>query len=150
MVTFADARLALHEGRLDDAVTAVAAVPAGGGAWERTRHWYFDAYPWAVAAEVAVVAGGPDAADRLAAAEPPARQNRWAAACLARAEGRHRRDPDRLRESVALWERIGARYERACTLLLLDDRAEEGAAELAALGVTPRSGATPSSSRRTR
>jgi hypothetical protein len=31
---------------------------------------------------------------------------------------------------------IGARFERACTLLLLSDRVEEGSAELAALRCT--------------
>jgi hypothetical protein len=40
-----------------------------------------------------------------------------------------------LRAAVAAWERIEARFERACTLLLLPDRAAEGRAELAALGV---------------
>jgi hypothetical protein len=38
---------------------------------------------------------------------------------------------------VAGWERIDARFERACTLLLLDERADEGRAELRALGCRP-------------
>jgi predicted ATPase/DNA-binding CsgD family transcriptional regulator len=137
MVTFADARLAVHEGRLADALTAVAAIPAEKDAWSTVRHWYFDAYPWAMAAEAAVLADAPDADARLAAAEPVTTENRWAAACLARARGRRFGDEALLRESVAAWERIGARYERACTLLLLPDRADEGLAELAALGVAP-------------
>ena len=51
--------------------------------------------------------------------------NAWAAACLARARGRLHGDRDALAESVTGWERIGARFERACTLLLLADRAAE-------------------------
>ena len=57
------------------------------------------------------------------------------AACLARAAGRLHDDTDRLTESAERWERLGARVERACTLLLLPERADEGRAELAALGV---------------
>jgi hypothetical protein len=38
---------------------------------------------------------------------------------------------------VSGWEAIGARFERACTLLLLPDRVDEGSAELAALGCIP-------------
>jgi hypothetical protein len=137
MVTFADARLALHEGRLADALDVVAPIPAEPEAWGAVRHWWFDAYQWAVAAEVAVVAEAPDAEARLAAAAPVAEQNRWAAACLARARGRRFESDALLRESVAAWESLGARYERACTLRLLPDRAAEGMAELTALGVAP-------------
>ena len=88
---------------------------------------------WAIAAEVAVVAAHPDAAQRLAAAGPVGQENLWAAACLARARGQLLADRAALAESVAGWERIGARFERACTLLL-PDRAAEGRAELTALG----------------
>jgi hypothetical protein len=38
-------------------------------------------------------------------------------------------------ESLAMWERLDARYERACTLLLIPDREAEGRAELRAIGV---------------
>jgi len=99
------------------------------------RHWYFDAYPWAVAADLAVAAGRPDAAARLAAAEPAAQENRWAAACVARARGRLTGDPADLAAAVTAWERVGARYERACTLALIPSRRAEAAAELAELGV---------------
>ena len=53
-----------------------------------TRHWDYDAYAWALAAEAAVIAGLPGATQRLAAAAPAAQENLWAAACLARANGR--------------------------------------------------------------
>ena len=72
--------------------------------------------------------------ERLRVAAPAGAESDWAAACLARARGRLHDDPDALRESVAAWERIGARFERAVTLLFLPDRAAEGRDELAALG----------------
>jgi hypothetical protein len=95
----------------------------------------YHAYAVAAHAELAVVAGRPDAAERLAAAEPVAAGHAWAAACLARAAGRLRGDEDVLVAAVAGFERIGARFDRAATLLLLPGRAAEGREELAALGV---------------
>jgi len=118
-------------------------LPAGGGLgigelpWYDTQHWYYDAYAWAIAAEVAVIAALPDPTQLLAAAAPAGQENLWAAACLARASGRLHDDRAALEESLAGWQRIGARFERACTLLL-PDRAAEGRAELDALGcLTP-------------
>ena len=136
---FADARAALHDGALDDAVAAgvdLSATPA----WPRAAHQFFDAYAWAIAAEVAAAAGLPDARDRLAAAAPAGAQSSWAAACLARASGVLHDDRDALRESLAGWERIDARFERACTLLLLPGGAAEGLAELTSLGCAPPAG----------
>ncbi|MGH7477941.1 MAG: hypothetical protein ACRELD_16905 [Longimicrobiales bacterium] len=124
---FVDGRVALNAGRISDAVATADALPA---------HYLgkFDAYARAIAAEIAVVAGLPDAAQRLGAAAAAGEENDWAAACLVRAEGRLRGDRDALERSVARWERIEARFERACTLLLIDARADEGLAELNALG----------------
>jgi predicted ATPase len=135
---FSDARIALHHGRLDAAVIAVADLPLGLEPWYGTPRWYAARpYAWAIAAEVAVVARAPDAAARLAAAAPAGEENYWAAACLARAAGRLHGDHGALTQSLAGWERIDARFERACTLLLMNGRAEEGRAELAALGCHP-------------
>jgi len=135
---FSDARIALHEGHIDEAVAAVADLPLGVEPWYGTPRWYAARpYAWAIAAEVAIVAGLPDAADRLAAAAPAGAENYWAAACLARASGRLTGDPGALRQSLAGWERIEARFEQACTLLLLDGHADEGRAELRALGCHP-------------
>src|SRR6266545_5756188 len=133
---YADPRAALHAGNLERAVGAVVDLSCTPP-WAQAAHQFYDAYAWAVAAEVAVVAALPDAADRLAVAAPAGADNPWAAACLARAHGRRSADRDALRESVAGWERIGARFERACTLLLLPDRAADGYAELVALGCVP-------------
>ncbi len=131
---FADARIALHAGQLSEALLAVDGVNGDSESWYARPHWYsLRPYAWAIAAEVAVVAGVPDAAARLAAAAPAGAENLWAAACLARAAGRLHGDQDALTRSVAAWEHIDARFERACTLLLLPDRADEGQAALADL-----------------
>ena len=135
---FSDARIALHQGRIDAAVAAVADLPLGHEPWYGTPHWYSARpYAWAIAAEVAIVAGLPDATDRLAAAAPAGEENYWAAACLARAAGRLNGDHGALTESLAGWEKIDARFERACTLLLMDGHADEARAELAELGCHP-------------
>jgi hypothetical protein len=65
------------------------------------------------------VAGLPDAERYLDVAAGLAPENGWAAACLARARGRHHHDPGLLRESAAGWERIGARFEHARTVELI-------------------------------
>jgi hypothetical protein len=141
---FSTARIALHAGRIGAAAAAVAGIPVGVEHWYDTPHWYsLRPYAWAIAAEVGVVAAVPGAAGRLAAARPAGDENRWARACLARAEGRLNGDRDALLRSVDAWDDIEARFERACTLLLLDDGAEEGGRELAALGCPPPASAGP-------
>jgi hypothetical protein len=135
MTTFVEARLALHFGRWKQAAALLAGLPTEEDAWWRVRHWYFDAYPWAVAADLAVAAGLPDASARLAAAAPAAQENLWAAACVARARGRLSGDAADLTAAVTAWERVGARYERACTLALIPSRRDEARAELDDLGV---------------
>jgi hypothetical protein len=81
-----------------------------------------------------VIAELPNAVELLEAAAPEADENDWAAACLLRATGRLHGDRDALAAAVDRWERIEARFERACTLLLLPDRVSEGEAELHDLG----------------
>jgi len=135
---FTDARIALHEQRLDLALAAVRGLNDARQPWYEAPHWYsMRPYAWGIVAEVAVVAGLPDAESRLEEAAPAGAENYWAAACLARAAGRLHDNRAELERSVAGWERIGARFERACTLLLLPDRAAEGLAELAELGCRP-------------
>ena len=134
-VAFLDARTAVHTavhtGELADAATLVDRAFADfPGAWA-------EPYARAAGAELAVVAGLPDAAERLAAAASAAEQNHWAAACLARAAGRLNQNLDAYAAAVSRWERIGAHLERAYTLLLLPARAAEGHAELAARGLPP-------------
>ena len=135
---FTEARICLHEGRIAAAVAAIDDQRPEAQIWYGVPHWHsLRPYAWAVATEVAVVAGLPDTASRLAAAAPAGEENYWAAACLARAAGRLHGDRDALRQSVDGWEQIDARFERACTLTLLPDRADEGHAELRALGCRP-------------
>ena len=137
---FVDARCAVHTGDPTGAAELVARAFGG-----QSEGWYA-AYAQAAAAELAVVARLPDAGQRLAAVEPAVQQNAWAAACLARAAGRLRDDPGALASAVTGWEHIGARFERACTLLLLPGRVSEGRAELGRLaiqtGAAPRPGAS--------
>ena len=123
---YAAIRLALHR----DEVDLAGLVP-----WVRpSATSRFDDFPAAATAEAAVVAGAPDAEQQLRALVPLAAENDFVAACLARAEGRLWGDEQRLAEAVTLWESIGARFERASTLVLLPARAAEGRRELAALG----------------
>ena len=141
VAAFTQARLALHEGRLDDAVAATADLPLETEPWYETPRWSsLRPYAWAMAAEVAALADPGTAAGRLAAAAPAGAENYWAGACLARAAGRLHGTDGQLELAVAGWERIEARFERACTLLLLTDRAAEGHAELRALGCPPPAG----------
>ncbi|HEY1920185.1 MAG TPA: LuxR C-terminal-related transcriptional regulator [Streptosporangiaceae bacterium] len=135
---FTEARICLHEGRADAALAAVAGLHTEAEDWYGTPHWHaLRAYAWAISAEVAVVAGRHDAASRLAAAQPAGDENYWAAACLARAAGLLHNDRDALERALAGWDQIGARFEHACTLMLLSDRADEARAELHALGCQP-------------
>lgn len=126
---FVECRVALFTGRVDDAIATAEALPDD-------YMGKFDAYARAIAVESAATAGRPEAAAWLAATSGLAEENDWARACLLRAEGRLRDDRGLVEESLAQWERIDARFERACTLLLLADRAAEGHDDLAAMGCT--------------
>ena len=124
---FVDIRLALHLGDLERA----AAIAEREAAPPGTTY-----YPYAMSqvVEAAAATGRVDAARLLAAAEPLAAQNDFAAPVLARARGRLSGDPDAFAAAVAGFEAIGARFERAATLLLLPERADEGREELRTLG----------------
>jgi hypothetical protein len=134
---FADARVALHHGRPGEACAAVAHLGVQASSWHDRQHDDFDSFAWAVAAEAGVLAGLPDAQQRLDNARPAGDENLWAAACLARADGILRGSRALVETSLAGWERIDARFERAVTLLLIPGRADEGRAELASLGCGP-------------
>jgi predicted ATPase/DNA-binding CsgD family transcriptional regulator len=123
---FVGPRVALHLGDIDGA-RATSAIEAD----DMCGH--FGAYAQSIKVEVAVVAGDPQAEKLLADAQPLAEENDFAAAFLVRAAGRLHHDDTLLKEAVVRWEAIGARFERACTLLLLPAGADQGAAELAAL-----------------
>jgi predicted ATPase/DNA-binding CsgD family transcriptional regulator len=130
-LVFVDARVAVHTLHLTEAAALVER------AFAHPPQGWCDTYARAAAAELAVVARLPDAAQRLAAAAPAGAENNWTAACLARAAGRLTGDVDTLTAAIDQWRRIGARFEGACTMLLVADRAVDGCAELDALGLPP-------------
>jgi tetratricopeptide (TPR) repeat protein len=106
---FVEARLAVHTGDTSDAERLVR------DAFEDfTLRWYAS-YANAVGAELAVLAGLPDAEKRLEQAGRTAEECDWAAACLARARGRHTGDQTAIDEAAAIWHRIGADFELAET-----------------------------------
>jgi crotonobetainyl-CoA:carnitine CoA-transferase CaiB-like acyl-CoA transferase len=110
-LAFVDARVAVQQGRSN-------AVSLVERAFATFAEPWWAAYARAAGAELAVVAHLPDAAERIVRAEPFAAENDWAAACLARARGRLG-DPIAMANAVERWERIDARFERACTVALM-------------------------------
>ncbi|MGH3242909.1 MAG: hypothetical protein ACRDNL_21200, partial [Spirillospora sp.] len=113
VAVFVDARLAVHEGRFDDAEPLVRRASAVDTPLDP-----YVAYARAAGAELAVAAGLPGAAELVASAAPLAEENGWAAACLARARWRLHGDRDELGRAVDEWERLDAQAERDCTLAL--------------------------------
>jgi hypothetical protein len=131
VAAFVDARLALHRGPDATAADLVRRAVA-----DLPEPWYA-AYARAPGAELAVAAGLPEAPGLLRAAARAGAENDFAAAVLARAHARLTGDPAGFLDAAGRFERIGARFERAATLLLVPDRAGEGRAELASLDVRP-------------
>jgi hypothetical protein len=97
----------------------------------------YTAYAVAASVEVAIVAGAVGAEEQLAAAVALGAENDFVAAQLLRAAGRLHADDGELLAATEAFERIGARFERACTLFLLPDGRPEAVAELAVLGCAP-------------
>jgi hypothetical protein len=126
-------RLAVHAGDLESVGELTDQVLSRVPRWSATRRFY-DSYVWAAAVEVAALGDRPNAGEYLLAAQPAADENDWAAACLARVRGRLTGDPAAFAAAVDGFERIGAEFERACTLLLTPDCADEGRAEMERLG----------------
>jgi hypothetical protein len=135
MITFVEARLALHFGHWNAHAKVFDELPVGDDAWWQVRHWYFDAYSWTAAAELAAAVGHPDATALLRTAEPAARENPFAAGLLARAHGRLTGDPVHFDMALGIFEDLGAGYERAATLALMPSRLDEARSEFDQLGV---------------
>ena len=127
--TYFGCRAALHRGALEQVRELEAALESCSA--------HYDAYLEAVKVESDVIAGSDDAEEQLVTAQRLVEENDFVAAQLLRAAGRLHHDETALKDSLVGWEAIGARFERACTLLLLPDRVDEGTAELAALGCIP-------------
>ena len=113
---------------------------AGQAAWVdgQEASGQFRPYAEVMSVEIAVAAAAPDAADRMAAAWHLGDENDFAAAQLSRASGMLHHSIAELEEAVTRWEAIGARFERASTLVLIPGRADEGRRELTALGCPAR------------
>lgn len=127
---FADLRVALHRGDLAASTTLLEVVPDASSA-------AYDMFTRAVAAEVAVVVGSDRASRLVEEALETKGENDWAAACSQRAAGRLSGDASMIEVSLDGWDRIDARFEWACTLTLLPERATQGVEALAALGCKP-------------
>jgi hypothetical protein len=110
---FVDARTAVRTGATTDAERLV------HNAFREFSQPWFQPYAHAAGAELAVCAGLPDAADRLARAERTSTENDWAAACVARARARLTGDRTALATSLEIWKRLDARYELEYTERLL-------------------------------
>lgn len=117
IMAFVDTRLAIHNGRFDDAESLVRKTFAVDTPLDP-----YLGYARAASAELAVVARLPDAAELLAAAAPLAEENGWAAACLARARGCLHDDRAELARALKAWERLDAQAERDHTRTLLAQR----------------------------
>jgi hypothetical protein len=121
---FAAVRLALHDGRLDDAMAELdhhrAVLPEHDSTfpWSLTALGY-EGYLWAVAAEVWAARGERDTAERIAALRVTFAEHLWAIPCLMRAEGRLLGDDELLRGAAAGFAEIGAQFEAATTLEML-------------------------------
>jgi tetratricopeptide (TPR) repeat protein len=105
--SFVTTRVAIHNGQF---------ASAGPPAHEVDSP--LRAYAIAAWAEVAVMAGLPDAAKLLRSAKRLTAQNKWARACLLRAQWRLTGTERVLHESLAAWAEIGARFEHAYTSAL--------------------------------
>jgi len=126
---FADARVAVHNGPPSRRLVEQAFAGFAELWWAPYAH--------AAGAELAVVAGLPDADHWLKAAATTAAENNWSEACLLRAHARQSGDTVALRQAAEGFARIGARFEHACTLLLIPDHTDEALALLSDLRVPP-------------
>ncbi|NYD50260.1 putative ATPase/DNA-binding CsgD family transcriptional regulator [Actinomadura luteofluorescens] len=130
-----DAMLLLHDGRAAQALERLAPEP--GEVWRWVTwiwlHWYV-----ALRAEATVLAGGPDARDRLAGARKLTAGDPVAGAMVERAEALLDGDPERLLATADAFDAAGCHYQSARTLLLAGgSHAARGATALKALGLAP-------------
>jgi predicted ATPase/DNA-binding CsgD family transcriptional regulator len=143
MRAFATLRLALHEGRLDDAAREIDRYANAVGSIDSEFPWSlsslgYEGYTWSAAAEVWAERGEPDTAQRIESLRTAYAEHLWVEPVLARAEGRLHRDAARLRVAASGFAAIGARFEEAATLALLDgDEGARGRATLTELGCSP-------------
>ncbi|MGP4024077.1 ATP-binding protein [Actinomadura sp. 3N407] len=130
-----DAMVLLHHGDANAALERVAPGPDQVWKWVSWiwLHWYA-----ALRAEAAVLAGHPDARDRVDAVRAMVAGNAVATAQTDRAMALLDGDPPRLLAAAAAFDAAGCPYQSARTLLLAGgEHAATGAASLAGLGLAP-------------
>ncbi|MGH9227125.1 MAG: ATP-binding protein [Acidimicrobiales bacterium] len=130
-----DAIVHLHVGDIDAAVARLAVDP------DRLRTWFSGEWrPWYAAlwAEAAMLAGLPDAAERIERARLFVAANPVAAAMVDRAAAFATGDSDRIVAAAATMEPTGCRYQWARTLVMAGgEHRDAGAAALERMGATP-------------
>jgi len=132
-----DTMLLLHHGQLPEALERMSPAPQEVWKWVTWiwHHWYV-----ALRAEVAVLAGTPDARDRLAEARTIVTGNPVAGAMVARAAALLDGEQEAMLAAADAFDVAGCRYQAARTLVLAGgEHAERGAAVLASLGLAPMS-----------
>ncbi|MER7585320.1 LuxR C-terminal-related transcriptional regulator [Kitasatospora sp. NPDC097691] len=130
-----DAVVLLHHGDAQAALDRLAPEPDQVWKWVCWvwLHWYV-----ALRAEASVLAGHPDARERIAAARAVVDGNPVASAQLDRAQALLDGDPTRLPAVAAAFDATGCPYQAARTLLLADDgHHPAGRSALADLGLAP-------------
>ncbi|MFC7384715.1 ATP-binding protein [Sphaerisporangium rhizosphaerae] len=127
-----DAILLLHRGQAAEALERTAPEPRQVWKWVTWiwHHWYV-----ALRTEAAVLAGSPDARDRVAEARTVVAGNPVAEALVERAQALLDHDQERLLATADAFDTAGCRYQSARTLLLAG--APRGATALSALGLSP-------------
>ncbi|MFF4355191.1 ATP-binding protein [Streptomyces sp. NPDC001530] len=133
-----DATVLLHHGDTDAALERMAPEPDQVWKWVSWiwLHWYA-----ALRAEASVLAGHPDARDRLDAARSLVAGNPVATAQLDRAQALLDGDLTRQLAAAAAFDTAGCHYQSARTLLLAGNgHAAAGTAALADLGLAPTAG----------
>ncbi|MEU7743111.1 LuxR C-terminal-related transcriptional regulator [Nonomuraea sp. NPDC049158] len=130
-----DAILLLHRGQAPEALERLTLEPRQVWKWVTWiwHHWYV-----ALRTEAAVLAGSPDARDRLAKARTIVVGNPVATALVERAGALLGGDQEALLATTDAFDAAGCRYQSARTMVLAGgDHAERGAAALADLGFAP-------------
>jgi hypothetical protein len=130
-----DTMAMLHHGQPRQALERMGPEPSEVWKWVTWiwLHWYV-----ALRAEAAVLAGIPDASDRLARARAIVAGNPVAGAIVERSAALLDNDKERLVSTAATFDTAGCPYQSARTLVFAGgDHAARGIAALADLGLAP-------------
>ncbi|WP_175583231.1 LuxR C-terminal-related transcriptional regulator [Nocardia cyriacigeorgica] len=130
-----DALALLHHGQTGQALHRLAADPDEVWRWVT---WIWLHWLVALRAEAAVLAGSPDAGERLAEARTIVAGNPIAGALVDRAEALLAGDPTRVLATAAAFDAVGCHYQAARSRVLAGgDDAAGGAAAIAHMGLAP-------------